>query len=471
MKFISLLITLGFLAVSTPVPAQSGDGARIPASRNEIQLSYAPLVKRAAPAVVNIYTKRVVQSRSFSPFQNDPFFKRFFGDNFSMGRSRKKVENSLGSGVIVRSNGLIVTNHHVINKADEITVVLSDRREFDAIVVSDEERTDLAILRIYPGSEKLPVLEMRDSDDLEVGDLVLAIGNPFGVGQTVTSGIISALARSAGGVSDFNFFIQTDAAINPGNSGGALITMDGRLVGINTAIYSRSGGSVGIGFAIPTNMVATVVRSAENGGKIERPWFGASMQDMTTDLAASVGLARPTGVIIGAVYPNGPADRAGLLVGDVILAVNGREIAEKAALNFRIGTLKLGGTARLKILRGGEKRTLTLDLITAPNIPPRNISRLKGRHPFSGSVIANLSPALAEELSIDTMMTGVMILELRPRSPAHRIGLRPGDVILTVNGAKIDRVKKFKTILARPPRVWRVSLRRDGRTLSFAVES
>jgi Do/DeqQ family serine protease len=456
---------------SGSVWAQTGNGSRVPTSRAEITLSYAPLVKRAAPAVVNIYTKRVVQSRVFSPFQNDPFFKRFFGEKFSMGRSRKKVENSLGSGVIVRSNGLIVTNHHVINKADEITVVLADRREFDAVVVSDDERTDLAILKIEPGSEKLPILEMRDSDDLEVGDLVVAIGNPFGVGQTVTSGIISALARSAGGVSDFNFFIQTDAAINPGNSGGALITMDGRLVGINTAIYSRSGGSVGIGFAIPTNMVATVVRSAESGGKIQRPWLGATLQEMTSDLASSVGLTRPTGVIVGAVYPGGPAERAGLQVGDVILAVNGREIAEKAGLNFRIGTLKLGGSAKLRVLRGGKKRRLTLNLATAPENPPRNVSRLKGRHPFSGSVVANLSPALSKELSLDTMQTGVMILELKPRSPAHRIGLRPGDVILTVNGRKIQRVNMFKNILAQRPRVWRVSLRRGGQTLSFSVES
>ena len=466
-----LAIALGLVVGSAPVWAQADDNARVPRSRAEIRLSYAPLVKRAAPAVVNIYTKRVVQSRLFSPFQSDPFFKRFFGENFSMGRSRKKIENSLGSGVIVRANGLIVTNHHVINKADEITVILADRREFDTKVVSDDERTDLAVLKIDPGSEKLPSLEMRDSDDLEVGDLVLAIGNPFGVGQTVTSGIISALARSAGGISDFNFFIQTDAAINPGNSGGALITMDGRLVGINTAIYSRSGGSVGIGFAIPSNMVATVVRSAETGGKVERPWLGASLQDLTADLAISVGLSRPTGVIVGGVYPGGPADRAGIRVGDVILEVNGREIYGISALNFRIGTLKPGGVARLRVLRDGEKQRLVLELAKAPENPLRNTSRLKGRHPFSGSVVANLSPALAEELSINMMLRGVMILELRPKSPAHRIGLRPGDVILTVNGKRINRVKMFREILAHPPRVWRVSLRRGDQTLSFAVES
>ena len=464
-------IALGLLVCSGAGWAKSGNGARVPESDAEIRLSYAPLVKRAAPAVVNIYTKRVVQSQSFSPFQNDPFFKRFFADKFSMGRSRKKIQNSLGSGVIVRSNGLIVTNHHVINKADEITVVLADRREFDATVVSDDERTDLAVLKIDPGSEKLPSLEMRDSDDLQVGDLVVAIGNPFGVGQTVTSGIISALARSAGGVSDFNFFIQTDAAINPGNSGGALITMDGRLAGINTAIYSRSGGSIGIGFAIPTNMVKTVVRSAETGGKIERPWLGASMQEVTPDIAASVGLSHPTGVIIGAVYPGGPSERAGLRVGDVILAVNGREVSEPAALKFRIGTLKLGSSARLRVLRGGKKQQLVLDLIKAPEKPPRNISRLKGRHPFSGSVVANLSPALAEELSIDTMERGVIILKLSSGSPAHRVGLQPGDIILTANGNKIRRIKMLGEILSHHPRVWRVSLRRGGQILSFAVES
>ena len=231
----------------------------VPNSQAEIKLSFAPLVKKVAPAVVNIFTRKTVTQRSFSPLFDDPFFRRFFGGQLRKSpKSRKKVQNSLGSGVIVKSDGIVITNHHVIKGAEEITVVLSDRREFGAEIIVSDKRTDLAILKIRELNDELPFLALRDSDDLEVGDLVLAIGNPFGVGQTVTSGIVSALARTQVGINDLNFFIQTDAAINPGNSGGALVSLDGKLVGINSAIYSKGGGSVGIGFAIPTNMVRTV---------------------------------------------------------------------------------------------------------------------------------------------------------------------------------------------------------------------
>jgi serine protease Do len=442
---------------------------RAPRSREEVRLSFAPLVKRAAPAVVNIYTKRVVRRQPISPFFNDPLFRQFFGDNFSFGRPRERVENSLGSGVILRPDGVVVTNHHVIEKADEITVVLSDRREFDAEIVGTDERTDLAVLRIDPGKERLPHLTLRDSDDLEVGDLVLAIGNPFGVGQTVTSGIVSALARTAAGVSDFGFFIQTDAAINPGNSGGALITMDGRLVGINTAIYSRGGGSVGIGFAIPSNMVAAVVDGVQRGGKVERPWFGASTQDVTADLAASLGLPRPSGVIIGDVYPGGPADKAGLKVGDVVLAIGGREVADAPSLAFRLATLRLGTTARLTIFRGRRERVLTLRLVKAPEEPPRNLTMLSGRHPFADAQVANLSPALAEELSINPMQRGVIIVDLRRGGTAHRIGLQPGDIVVAVNDVDVKRVRDLQAIVARPAARWRITLTRDGRQMSFVI--
>jgi S1-C subfamily serine protease len=282
MGYVSLkTVGAAFACVAVLTAAMvSGSSAQtkvVPTSRDETRLSFAPLVKSAAPAVVNIYTRRVVQARSATPLFNDPFFRRFFGDQFQFGgRERKRVQNSLGSGVIVSDDGLIVTNYHVIDKADEITVVLADRREFEADVVTRDERTDLAVLRIKTGSEKLPFMKLRDSDTLEVGDIVLAIGNPFGVGQTVTSGIVSALARTARGVSDFGFFIQTDAAINPGNSGGALVGLDGNLIGINTAIYSRGGGSNGIGFAIPSNMVATVIGSAMSDGEVIRPWVSES---------------------------------------------------------------------------------------------------------------------------------------------------------------------------------------------------
>ena len=263
-------------------------------TQNQLQLSYAPVVKRVAPAVVNVYAAKVVRTQN--PFFQDPIFRRFFG---VPGGGINQVQRSLGSGVIVDPSGLIVTNVHVIDGATEIKVALSDKREFEAQVVLKDKRSDLAVLRIKDGKARFPSLQFANSDALQVGDVVLAIGNPFGVGQTVTHGIVSALARTDVGTNDYQFFIQTDAAINPGNSGGALVDLDGRLVGINSAIFSRSGGSQGIGFAIPANMVRVVVASAEHGGKaVERPWLGAKLQAVTSDIADSLGLSRPTGALV-----------------------------------------------------------------------------------------------------------------------------------------------------------------------------
>lgn len=445
--------------------------SRLPTSRQEIQLSYAPLVKKVAPAVVNIYTKRVVQQRQ-TPFANDPFFRQFFGDAFgdAFGGNRRRVQNSLGSGVIVRPEGIIVTNHHVIDKADQITVVLSDRRELDAKLILSDEKTDLAILRVDTQGEPLSFLKLSDSDELEVGDLVLAIGNPFGVGQTVTSGIVSALARAAEGVSDFSFFIQTDAAINPGNSGGALVAMDGRLIGVNTAIFSKSGGSMGIGFAIPANMVNRVVDSALHGAKIVRPWFGAAAQPVTTDLAATLGLRRPVGVLISEIYPGGPAARAGLQAGDVIVQLNLREIADPKALRFKIATLSVGDTATLSVIRRGKGLTLALPIEAPPEDPPRNITKLQGRHYLAGAAVANLSPALAEELSIDVMQRGVIVLGVERRSPARRVGLKPGDIIVKLNGQAISSVSFLQSVIRRGAKRWTISVRRDGEVLTARID-
>ncbi|MBT3397171.1 MAG: Do family serine endopeptidase, partial [Alphaproteobacteria bacterium] len=371
------------------------------------------------------------------------FFRRFFGERFGAGGSRpqRRQQNSLGSGVLLTADGMIVTNHHVIDGADEITVALSDRRVFDATLVLDDERTDLAVLKIETGSEKLPYLKLRDSDSLEVGDLVLAIGNPFNVGQTVTSGIVSALARTGIGVSDFQFFIQTDAAINPGNSGGALITMDGRLAGVNTAIYSKTGGSHGIGFAVPSAMVRAVLANAKAGRRrILRPWLGAATQVVTTDIATSLGMKRPRGVMVRALYRNGPADRSGMAVGDVILAIDGHAVASPKALNFRMGTRMIGNTVRFDIWRDEETKTLTLKLVAAPETPPRDITELRGRQPMAGATVANLSPALAEELGLGNLVSGVLIVKLAPRSTAQRFRFRQGDRILKVNGIRIGLV-------------------------------
>jgi serine protease Do len=461
-----LLPAIFLLSGIAPLLAQK----TLPTSRQEIQLSYAPLVKRAAPAVVNIYTKRVVQARR-SPFADDPFFRQFFGGNFfNFGVPKRRVQNSLGSGVIVRAEGIIVTNNHVIEKADQITVVLSDRRELDAKVILADDKTDLAILRVESGGEPLPFLKLRDSDDLEVGDLVLAIGNPFGVGQTVTSGIVSALARAADGVSDFSFFIQTDAAINPGNSGGALISMDGRLIGVNTAIFSKSGGSMGIGFAIPANMVARVVDSALHGAKIVRPWFGATGQGVTADIAASLGMRRPIGVLISDLYPDGPAARAGLQAGDVIVGLNDREVIDPRELRFRIATLAVGDRAILKVIRQDRTLSLRLPVETPPEIPPRDITELGGRHPLSGLTVANLSPALAEEISFTPLQKGVIVLGVNRRSPAGQIGIRPADILVSINGNQIGTVDGLERLLRQGSARWNIAVRRKGKILSVQIE-
>ncbi len=453
------------LALGVLVPGALAE-SRVPASRNEIALSFSPLVKSAAPAVVNIYATRLVK-RAGTLF-DDPFFRRFFGNALPFsGRPRTRVHNSLGSGVIVRPDGLIVTNHHVVRGADEIRVVLADRREFKAEVAVRDERTDLAVLRI--DADRLPHLGLRDSDTLEVGDLVLAIGNPFGVGQTVTSGIVSALARSAASVSDYSFFIQTDAAINPGNSGGALVTGDGRLAGINTAIYTRTGASNGIGFAIPSNMVATVIAAADRGGRIVRPWLGARVQGIDAELARGIGLSRAGGAMIAKLHEGGAAAGAGLRVGDVVLSIDGREVADDHALRFRIGTLGVGKAARLELWRRGDRRTVSVPLLAPPEDPPRDATRIGGRNPFAGARVANLSPALALELSRDPFETGVVVLDVGRASAAGWIELKPGDVVVAVNGARIRDVGHLAEAVGHRAGEWRLTLRRDGRMLTLVV--
>lgn len=446
------------------------DDKRVPTSRTEMSLSFAPLVKAAAPAVVNIYTRRVVRARRISPLFNDPFFRRFFGDQFAPGnRQNRRVQNSLGSGVIVSAEGFVVTNHHVIDKADEITVVLTDRREFEAEVVTRDEGTDLAVLRINADGEDLPFLKLRDSDGLEVGDLVLAIGNPFGVGQTVTSGIVSALARTARGVSDYGFFIQTDAAINPGNSGGALIDLNGGLIGINTAIYSRGGGSNGIGFAIPSNMVATVIGSAMSGGQVVRPWLGARGQTVDADIARSLGLSRPSGVLINSVYPDGPSAKAGLKVGDVVVSINGKDVTDANTMKFRVATLRVGESAEFSVMRRGRRVTFSVPLQAAPEIPPRDLSLITGANPYAGAEVANLSPALAEEISLDTDASGVVVMRIKRGSPADRIGLEPGDILLRLNGGEIESVARLRQLVKRDYATWRIEIVRGGRTLQLVI--
>ena len=467
MALAAIVLTAALAFLSLGAAAQE---RQLPNSRAELQLSYAPVVKRVAPAVVNVYTKRVVQERAGSPLFNDPFFQQFFGNRFSFGVPRERVQQSLGSGVIVDPSGLIVTNHHVIKGGQQFTVALADRREFDAQLVLADERTDLAVLKIDVGRQKLPHLSFKDSDTIEVGDLVLAIGNPFGVGQTVTSGIVSALARTHIGVSDYQFFIQTDAAINPGNSGGALVTMDGGLVGINSAIYSQSGGSIGIGFAIPSNMVESVVASARDGGHVKRPWFGAQLQAVDNDLAQSLGLDRPGGGIVREIHPGGPADRAGLRVGDVIRTIDGFDVEDPQAVRYRMATKGVGGQARIGYLRDGAAREARVALIAPPEEPAAEETEITGRNPFAGATVANLSPAIADRLGLDTMAArGVVVTHVGIGTPAGRMQMQRGDIIVEVAGTRIATVRDLVRVTSATRPQWEFSIKRGERTFQATV--
>ena len=471
--FVLAAVIAVFLESSVAV-AQSTGNKTVPAGNAQLHLSYAPLVRGAAPAVVNIYTAKTVNVRRFAPLFNDPFFQQFFGGQIrrSVPGAKKKVQNSLGSGVIVSSDGTIVTNHHVIEGAEEIKVVLSDRREFEAVIVGKDERTDLAVLKIKNAGKDFSFLELNNSDNLEVGDLVLAIGNPFGVGQTVTSGIVSALARTQIGVSDLGSFIQTDAAINPGNSGGALIGMDGKLIGINTAIFSKSGGSMGIGFAIPSNMVSSVVRAIQTGGRAVRPWFGASGHGVTADIARNIGLDRPVGVMITNVFDNGPAKRAGIIRGDVVLNMGGHEVQNPQDLRFRIATLSPGGSVDVSVWRNRKTQNISLPLEAPPEIPSKNETILKGRSPVAGALTANLSPALADELGLSmNNINGVIILKIIKNSNASRFGFASGDIFKEINGQSVSSVSGLMRILKTPSKLWRITIDRGGRKMSMAIKS
>lgn len=441
MKILQILAVL-MIGVGATAFAQGRD---VPSSREQVMLSYSPLVKQVSPSVVNIYTKRVV-TRRYSPFGSDPFFEQFFGRGLGGGLTKRQLESSLGSGLIIDSTGVVVTNAHVIKGAQEISVVLNDGREFDAKLSLADESSDLAILRMDTKGESLPAARLQASENLEVGDIVLAIGNPFGVGQTVTSGIVSALARSSLNVNDFNFFIQTDAAINPGNSGGPLVAMDGSVIGINTAIYSRSGGSLGIGFAIPSEMVATVIAAEKSGAtnaSAVRPWIGASGQSVTADIADSLGLNRPAGVLISNIHKASPARKAGLKVGDVITSINDKVINDPAELKFRLATVPIGEMADLTILRQGKKKTLKMEAMMPPDDPPRDETALKGNHLLSGATVGNLNPRVGVELGIETDREGVVVLEVDRRTRSSRL-LTPGDIIVAINDDEIEDIEDLQ---------------------------
>jgi Do/DeqQ family serine protease len=443
-------------------PAMSQD-RRVPATPAELKLSYAPIVQRVQPAVVNVYAAKLMQR---NPLLDDPIFRRFFG---VPGQQGDQMQRSLGSGVMVDASGLVVTNVHVIEGADQVKVSLSDKREFEAEIVLKDSRSDLAVLRLKDSHEKFPTLDFANSDELMVGDVVLAIGNPFGVGQTVTHGIISALARTQVGITDYQFFIQTDAAINPGNSGGALVDMTGRLAGINTAIYSRSGGSQGIGFAIPANMVRVVVASAKSGGKaVKRPWLGARLQAVTPEIAESLGLRLPSGALVASVAANSPAARAGLKSSDLIVAVDGQTVDDPNGFDYRFATRPLGGTSQVDVQRGGKPVKLTVPLETAPDTG-RNEIVLTSRSPFQGAKVANISPAVADELHLDADTEGVVVTDLGDDTTAANVGFQKGDIILAVNSERIAKTSDLEKATRDSSRVWRITLMRGGQQINVTL--
>lgn len=454
-------ISLCLLALSLLLPSQSfAQDKTLPQSRPEMQLSFAPLVKQTSGAVVNVYAERVVQRQN--PFAGDPFFEQFFGQRMP---NRSEKQSSLGSGVIVSHNGLVVTNNHVIQGADDIKIALPDGREFPCEVLLKDENIDLAVLKIK-GQQEFPVLAIGNSDAVEVGDLVLAIGNPFGVGQTVTSGIVSALARNQVSSGDVGFFIQTDASINPGNSGGALMNMRGELIGINTAIFSRGGGSNGIGFAIPANLVKVFVAAAEEGKKsFEKPYVGATFQPVTSEVAEALGLKSARGALVVGVTEGGPADKAGLKPGEVITSVNGIAVEHPDALWYRLTTAGLGKSARLMVSQNGSERELTMTLGSAPETVPRDERLMEGRNPFAGLKVANLSPKLATELRLPTDKTGVVVAEVVRNSPAARLGFQPGDIVISLNGDAVSSTKVLQTLVGSDPNLWRVEIERDGQRI------
>jgi len=461
MKFLRLILSLSVAMSATPGLAESARA--IPSSMPQVQLTFAPVVKRIAPAVVNVYARSIVQAPT-NPIFSDPMFAQLFGNP----QMRQRVQQSLGSGVIVRADGVILTNNHVVQGGSDIVIALSDKREFKAKVLLSDPRTDVAVLKIDTHGESLATVPFADSDKIQVGDLVLAVGDPFGVGQTVTMGIVSALARTQVGATDYQFFIQTDAAINPGNSGGALVTTDGRLAGINTSILSRTGESIGIGFAIPANLARRVLEGALGGG-IKLAWIGADGQPVTAAIAANLGIAVPNGVLLRSVYPGGPAATAGLKVGDVIFSVDGQPVNDMQSLNYRIATHKPGDVVKMHVHLGKQASDVSVTLALPPENPPRQLVAIGGRNPLTGARVENLSPATAVELQLPLMAKGVVIVSVSAGTPSGGYGFQPGDIVRGVNGQAISGTDDLQRALTGANH-WDLVVDRGGQRLTLSVD-
>lgn len=451
-------LTVFSILLALPAAAET----RVPQSQAEISLGFAPLVKEAAPAVVNIYAK-IIRQQQASPFSDDPFFDQFFQ---GLTRPQPRVQNSLGSGVILSADGIVVSNYHVVGMATEIRVVTTDRREYDAKVILADEASDLAILQLE-GAEDLPSLELRNSDQVEVGELALAIGNPFGVGQTVSSGIISGLARtSTADGQGFGYFLQTDAPINPGNSGGALIDVNGDLIGINTRILSRSGGSNGIGFAIPSNLVAEFVAQAREGAEeFQRPWAGMSGQPVDADLAESLGLPRPGGMVISDLHTASPFSEAGFKVGDVVTHVDGGDVNSPTEMVFRMSVAGMGGTAEITRLRGDAEETVEVAMVPAPDDPPAEPRQLTDKAALPGLIIARINPAVISRLNLPLTSEGVVVTN--PGNLGARVGLKAGDILEGINGEAVNDLDEAVEGLKRSGRWFQLHILRYNQKLDL----
>ncbi|MDC0135157.1 trypsin-like peptidase domain-containing protein [Sulfitobacter sp.] len=458
MKYFALILAL----LAAPLSAQ-----QVPQSAAEVQLSFVPVVKQAAPAVVNIYAKVVREVRR-TPLQSDPFFERFFRDPFADAKPR--VQNSLGSGVILSADGIVVSNYHVVGMATDIRVVLNDRREFSARVLLGDEESDLAILKI-DAPEPLPFLSLRASDTVEVGELALAIGNPFGVGQTVSSGIVSGLARSGGlGGQGRGYFIQTDAPINPGNSGGGLVDMAGQLIGVNTSILTRSGGSNGIGFAIPADLVAAFVAQSQEGvAEFDRPWAGINGQPLDADMAATLGFDRSGGIIVSGLHPASPFLEAGLNVGDVILSVGGQQVNTPSEMIYRMSVVGLEAQADVIFNSGGTEQSTKVALIAAPEVPSRDQMTLPRGNLLPELTLARINPAVLSELNLPLEVEGVAVIDIGRF--AARTGLRTGDVIVELNGIALTHPDEVAAILAGDVRRIDIVVQRGAQRIAIRFRS
>jgi len=435
-SFVLILLTLFLKQSSFAGLPTHVDGQALP--------SLAPMLEKATPAVVNIATKTHIRVQE-NPLLNDPFFRFFFRD---FPRMRKREEQSLGSGVVVDAKkGYVITNYHVIDKADEITVTLRDGRKFDAKLIGGDSETDVALVQIE--ADKLTALPLANSDELRVGDFVVAIGNPFGLGQTVTSGIVSALGRSGLGIEGYEDFIQTDASINPGNSGGALVNLRGELVGINTAILAPSGGNVGIGFAIPTNMANKIVKHLVDFGEVRRGSLGIQVQDLTPDLAAAFNLEGQKGAVVVEISEDSPADEAGLEISDIVIAINGESVESAMDARNRVGLLRIGEKVEIKILRKGREKTLKA-VVAKDTIEGDDVSRY-----FEGA-------------ELKESKNGIEIHSVKKNSIAWKLGFRKGDIIIGINRMEVHSIEDLKSRINR--RTVSFQINRDGSILNIWLQ-